>query len=285
MSMINPTNSLSKERETDIIGLAESISDEYCLNEQIDLSLILKKKGITISFNHYGDSFDGLLEFKEGNFHIYCNLKMVETETSPRAFFTISHELGHYFIDEHRNALISGVLPSHSSFCDHESNYLIEREADLFASHLLMPQSRFLKKAKKETKGLSGILKISDFFNVSVTSCAIRYVKSNFLQSAILLWRNEGLKWKWLSPSLHEIGLRKTIESVGAMPSDCSTKCLLELTDRVSKNNFLKNGTTAKSWFPFLNENDTRNNIWMEEAISLGKWGILTFLSEYRTIF
>ena len=43
-----------------------------------------------------------------GGWHIYCNLDCVGQKDSPRARFTLAHELGHYYIDEHRNALVAG---------------------------------------------------------------------------------------------------------------------------------------------------------------------------------
>src|SRR5207247_1657430 len=108
------------------------------------------------SFGRYGDAFDGLLEHRSGRFHVYANLDRVEREDSPRARFTLAHELGHYFIDEHRNALAAGLALSHPSFCDFESDLPVEKEADHFASNLLMPAKGFRKLAARAPLGLEG---------------------------------------------------------------------------------------------------------------------------------
>jgi len=130
---------ISKDRKEEIAELAETVADEHCPTGRVDPVLIAKAKGITLSFGRYEDAFDGLLEHCCGRFHIYCNLDRVERAGSPRARFTLSHELGHFYIDEHRNALKAGRAPSHPSFCDYESKNPVEQEADHFASCLLMP--------------------------------------------------------------------------------------------------------------------------------------------------
>jgi hypothetical protein len=53
--------------------------------------------------------------YLKGRFHIYCNLDRENLPSSPRARFTLSHELGHYFIDEHQNNLASGQVRPHPS--------------------------------------------------------------------------------------------------------------------------------------------------------------------------
>src|SRR5439155_25692637 len=133
-------NTLSNERCSEIAELAEIVSLEHCPKGRIDPESIARAVGLTISYGTYRDCFDGLLEHLSGRFHIYCNLDRIESPNSGRAHFTIAHELGHYFIDEHRNALAAGVVPSHPSFCEHESEFLVEKEADHFASNLLLPE-------------------------------------------------------------------------------------------------------------------------------------------------
>lgn len=57
--------------------------------------------------------------------------------------FTLAHELGHYFIDQHRRGLEEGKVRSHGSVVEFESELPIEQEADTFAASLLMPRERF----------------------------------------------------------------------------------------------------------------------------------------------
>lgn len=90
--------------KAEIENLAEFIADTYCPDEMVDPEIIAIKNGITYSYGHYEDAFDGMLEFVSGDFHIYVNLDTLKKQDHPRARFTFSHELGHYYIDDHRNS-------------------------------------------------------------------------------------------------------------------------------------------------------------------------------------
>jgi len=80
----------------------------------------------------------------------------------------MAHELGHYYIDEHRHALAAGRAAAHRSACGYESPILAEQEADHFAANLLMPLDRFVAKAKLTDRGLRGILSLATAFKTSL---------------------------------------------------------------------------------------------------------------------
>ena len=63
-----------------------------------------------------------------------------------RKRFAIAHELGHYFIDEHSIALAQNLSAGHCSQTGFVSEIAVEREADLFAASLLMPERRVQEK-------------------------------------------------------------------------------------------------------------------------------------------
>ena len=268
---------LSAAREQELAELAEAIADEYFPATRIDPLEIIQAKGMTTSFGHYGDTFDGLLEHQRGRFHIYANLDRVEQADSARARFTLGHELGHYFIDEHRNALAEGLAPSHPSICEYESDLPVEREADHFSSNLLMPTVRFRKVAERVPVGLEAILKIAKEFGTSVTSTALKYVKSDIVPCAVIKWNSDGYSWKWLSDETFRARYRKTIEFANKLPPDCSTSKAIA-GEQPPPSGFFSAGTTASAWFPFVNSRGDRNAILVEQAIPLGRFGVLTFL-------
>src|SRR3712207_1573152 len=123
---------ISPDRALDIAELAEEVADTHCPGSRVDPVKIIEANGITFSFGRYANAFDGLLEYQDGRFHIYSNLDRVEDRDGTRARFTLGHELGHFYINEHRNALKKGLAPSHPSFCEYTSTHLVEREADHF---------------------------------------------------------------------------------------------------------------------------------------------------------
>lgn len=268
---------LSAARKREIAELAEAVAQEYCPEGRSDPLRIAKAKEITLSFGNYGDAFDGMLEHMGGRFHIYCNLDRVGQRDSPRARFTLGHELGHFYIDEHRNALSAGRAPAHPSRCEFESKNPVEQEADLFSSCLLMPAARFLKQGKRASVGLPGILELARHFGTSVTSTAIRYATLGLKPCVVIKWGDGKYAWKWLSSEALEARLRKTFETTDAIPEGSATSKALagEVPPAAG---FFQTGSTAAAWFPHVSHGAFRNVILIEQAIQLGRFGVLTFL-------
>ena len=267
----------STDINAEIVSLAEAAADEHCPTTPIDPAVIAAAKHITLSFGPYGDAFDGMLEFLDGRFHIYCNLDSLIAPDSPRARFTIAHELGHYFIDSHRIALTTGRAQPHGSSCQYESPLLPEQQADLFAANLLMPARRFVAKAKAHPPGLPAILKLADSFATSVTAAALRYVDADLRPCAAIKWDSRGYAWKLLSTSAFRSFFRTTFQSPDALPPDCPTRRALT-RQTPPDTGFFQAGTTASAWFPRIEAGQFRDAIFIEQAIPLGRFGTLTFL-------
>jgi Zn-dependent peptidase ImmA (M78 family) len=267
----------NSERSSAIAELAEEVAREHSLRGAVLPVDIAKGAGLTLSFGAYGSAFDGMLECRQARFHIYCNLDRVEHPESPRSRFTLGHELGHYFIDEHRLALLSGRAPAHPSRTEYESKNLVEQEADHFASRLLMPTERFLEAARKARLGLGGVLSLAEDFRTSVTSTAIRYAQLDLVPCAVVKWGNEGYAWKWLSTETFRARYRKTIESANQLPTDSASAMALR-GESVPPGGYFERGSTAAAWFPFVATGARENVLFIEQAIPLGRFGVLTFL-------
>ncbi len=262
---------LPEAREQELSELAESVLDYH--GKRIEPLAIAQAKGVTTSFNDYGTGFDGMLEARRGRFHIYCNLRGLEERDAPRARFTLAHELGHFFIDEHRQALLSGRVPAHKSICEYRSDRLVEAEADAFASSLLMPWSRFRPAAAKGKRGLYVVLELASIFRTSLTATALRYVRADLFPCVLVMWGADGYAWKSISRSAYVAGLRKTIESMDRLPRDSPTSRVLKGATGV-----LEAGTTKSAWFPFVSESSELNPIYREQAITLGRFGAITLV-------
>lgn len=273
----NAGNLVSEGRLDEVAELAEIVVDTHCPNDRADLELIARAKGITISYGRYADSFDGLLEHQAGRFHIYCNLDRVQTKHSPRARFTLAHELGHFFLDDHRNALAAGLVPSHPSQCDFQSRNPVEIEADHFAAALLMPTKQFARAARAKTRGLGAILSLAEQFGTSVTSTALRYVRLDVAPCAVVKWNPDGFAWKWCAPSMAEAGYRGTIRDPDKVPTDSPTGRALN-AEQPRGAPYFRCGTVASAWFPTAWLGSRRDVILFEEAIRLGSFGVLTIL-------
>jgi Zn-dependent peptidase ImmA (M78 family) len=267
---------LSANRSRDIACLAATVADDYFPDQRIDPLLILRDRGITYSFGDYSQAFDGVLECKDNRFHVYCNTTRCGYPPSPRARFTLAHELGHYYIDEHRRALLSGRADPHTSYCEFQSKWRVEREADLFATSLLMPPHRFERSLESAPHGIEGILHLKEEFGTSITSTAIRYVKHDVMPCAVIKWHSDEYGWRWVSESMCKRGLVQTRDKVNDLSRDLATTMALQDVDPPEKGYHEKGGTAAY-WFPDRRP-DANDPILREQAVSLGRFGALTFL-------
>jgi len=272
-----PRRFVPVERRAEIADLAEAVAEEHSPALPVAPERIAAAKGITLSFGRYGQAFDGMLEHRGGRFHIYGNLDRVGERASPRARFTLAHELGHYYLDEHRNALAAGRVPAHGSQCDHESPILAEQEADLFAACLLMPAGRFAPKAKAVAPGLAGVRKLTDAFGTSRTATAIRYAECDAAPCAVIKWDRAGVAWKCLSSGAMQLRLGRTVETPAQLAPGSPTARALA-GEAPPEEGFFQAGTVAAAWFRRVRPGDFRDVVLLEQAAPLGRWGVLTLL-------
>lgn len=126
----------------------------------------------------FGDVFDGCLEYVGPRFLLAYNTKYDRWnhtgEHHPKVRFTIGHELGHYYLDEHRQYLLNGGK-SHPCFTEFQSEPYVEQQADCFAAGLLMPSFLLGPRVNQEAEPTFEIIKsTAKEFEVSITSLMVR---------------------------------------------------------------------------------------------------------------
>lgn len=270
---------LSRSRRDEIVGLAELVAEG---DVPVDVDGLLRSQAdVSVAYGSFGDAYDGLIEPHGGRFWVYCNLDRTEHPDSPRSRFTLAHEAGHYFIDEHRNALLNGWSSPHPSFTDYTSNELVEREADLFASHLLMPtgpfRSRLKKVDRKAGRGAPAILALAEAFGTSVTSTAIRYIGLTETFCAVVKWTPDGFGWRWVSDDAWTGRYRQTTKDIAALPPDAATSLVVR-GERAAAG-YVQRGAVASMWFDLVRAGGDRDALLIEQAVPLGRHGVLTVLT------
>ena len=271
-------SALSATRARFIADLAEDVWQTYSRERQVHLDGIAEALDIGISYDDFGDAFDGLIEHRTGRFHIFCNIRdelPILQATSPRIRFTLGHEFGHYFIDEHRNALASGK-PPHPSFTEAPSDNPAEQEANHFASHLLMPTSEFKVVLAQASPGVDGIRDIASSFGVSVQSAAIRYVGGCGKPCAIIMTRENASPWWDVSKPMETMGYR-FVRSSRRTPTDSATGLALRDSRRGTHSQHATN-TLAAEWFCGVSSGSPNDRFLRETAVRLGSYGVLTLL-------
>ncbi|PRY13769.1 uncharacterized protein DUF955 [Pontibacter ummariensis] len=270
---------LRNNRELEIAELAESVADHFSSDQVIDLEAIAGANSISYDYGPYESYFDGMLQCLGDKFHIFLNLDKLGKRNSPRARFTMAHELGHYYIDEHRNALLSGRVRPHTSMVEIYNNInLAEREADCFASNLLMPKNRFLSTYKAGKKvGLAAVLHLANAFQVSVVSSAVNFVKSDVNVCALVKWSAKGYEWSLQSKSFTNL-FSKNLHITYSPGRETATYKALHQEDIYSLD-FYKSVTTMSMWSKSIAKTGKDNIFLNEEAIKLGAYGGITLLT------
>jgi Zn-dependent peptidase ImmA (M78 family) len=261
------------ERRAELEDLASFVADSYFPDEKIDPFSIAENNGITYSFGDYADSFDGLLEWQQGRFHIYGNANRIRDKAYARARFTFGHELGHFYIDDHRQAMEQGAA-SVACLTDFQSENAAERDADFFASHLLMPTERFISAARGVGAGSAALKKLADMFGTSFSSTVIRYAQSNVSPVIAMLWTASTRRWCWSSSQFSELTNNWAFKDPSRLPRDSATVGLLD----EPMSNPVARGTTLSTWFPRIRQGGRDDRIMMEDALSLGGFGVITVL-------
>jgi Zn-dependent peptidase ImmA (M78 family) len=189
---------IKNSSQSAIKHLAESIALEFS-NVITPLDLIVAEEELDLFYDSYGDSFDGMTIYDDSKFFIHINTFRGNRPNTSKSRFTIAHELGHYFIDNHRLGLKQGLLSPHPSKNNENTHFKIEREADYFASCLLMPEPRFKIHIQRKKFEFSVIKSLSEYFQTSITATAIRFADIGNHPIMIVFGENGKVKWKWNS--------------------------------------------------------------------------------------
>lgn len=271
---------LSADRVEFLDDLACDVWGEFCGDRPTSVHAIASELRLGPSYDDFGTDFDGILEHRSGRFHIYCNTADNKYPTHPRVRFTLAHELGHYFIDEHRNALQAGQ-PPRPSFPDRPGDDPVEHEANAFAAALLMPKREFREALKSVPAGLPGILELGSTFGVSKQSAALRYANASGRECAVVMFRNGSPPWWEVSPLLERSGLNRIKVLKDSIPADSATGiALADLPNQASE--LHTTHTLASMWFGGVFSGSSRDMFMRESAVRLGSFGVLTLLEPHQ---
>lgn len=146
-------------------SLLELASSSGISLEPLDLNALVAKLGIALRLAPMEDQKSGYIKKEEGRWVIGVN----SLHHPNRQRFTIAHELGHYFL--HNDQIGDGLEDSILFRADGYGASGIERDANIFASELLMPEEYF--RAVVATCG-GDIKKISEVLKVSALAVSVR---------------------------------------------------------------------------------------------------------------
>lgn len=186
-----------------IESLAQATLDEVGVaTTPIDLKTICRFYDIEVRAKPVTSTgVSGMLVRSGNNFGIIC-AQHIDSIGFRR--FCIAHEIGHYKIPGHPEAVFDsrGIHESHAGFI---SDQQFEREADYFAANLLMPRKLLLPEIEVAQNGLAIIKSLADKFQTSLTSMAIRYIELTDDIAAVVVSSRNKIEWCSMSSAFREI--------------------------------------------------------------------------------
>ena len=188
--------------------------------------------------------------------------------------FSIGHELGHYLLEGHTEALWPTGRPMHQSQAGYRSDDRYEREADHFSARLLMPNPLFAQAMRSAGEGLEAIISLALLCETSLLATANRYVEETDLPMAMVVSSGQRIEYAFLSNELKEfrdITWPKKGAAVPAVPTAAFNR-----TDTNVRNAQREtHESDLPDWF-----GGRRSAPLTEEIVGLGSYGrTLTILS------
>lgn len=178
----------------------------------VDPFLVLRRESglIYAEGADLGDVFDGRLNYIGPRFLLCYNTKYnawpKRGPHHPKVRFTIAHELGHFYLENHRRYLVQRRQP-HGSLCEFESHNRVEREADCFASGLLMPKRLLGPRVNCELDATVEAIKLAATdFDVSLTGMMVRWTQVSHFPCATLCIRGGLIQWGFVSEAFRGAG-------------------------------------------------------------------------------
>jgi len=187
--------------------------------------------------------------------------------------FSISHEIGHYYLPGHPEViLVDGIHQSRAGFI---SNDKYEMEADYFAANLLMPTCLFETALDKAGIGLDAIERLADQCNTSLTATAIRYAQHAPEAVAIIISTDTQIDYCFMSDTLKEFKGLDWLRKDTPVSSYTITHNFNKKVSNISEGVRKDGDTNLQYWFG--GDHDIEM---LEEVIGLGSYGkTLTVIS------
>lgn len=226
--------------------------DPFALAHKAEIDVIPKpdtEEGVSGMLLRHGNSF-GI---------IYAT--HIKSEGFQR--FSVAHELGHYFLDGHSDHVLGedGIHQSHAGYA---SGDRFEREADCFASNLLMPSHLFRPLLRTCPDSIEGIIGLASMCKTSLTATAIRFAELSDVPVAVVVSSGGRVIYCCASEGMRQFRGWQGLGKGDPLPLSVS----LDLHRRGTTSGLVSGHSVFPDWF------GGKSNIGLrEESMHLGAYG------------
>ena len=189
--------------------------------------------------------------------------------------FSVGHELGHYFLPGHPQAVFD-AQGRHISHAGYASIDQYELEADRFAASFLMPRHLFFLELQRAGEGLAAVERLASLCKTSLHATAIRYTQCTRDAMAIIVSQGDVIDHCFMSPALREVKGIDWLKKRAALPRDTATFAFNLEPQNILEAQRVEDASHLKTWF-----GGNRDIAIREDVIGLGRYRkTLTVLHE-----
>ena len=181
--------------------------------------------------------------------------------------FTVAHELGHYFLPGHPEHLFpegDGVHESRSGFISQDGH---EKQADHFATSLLMPEDLFLAVLRQAGEGFPAGEGLASKCRTSITATALRFAQLAEDPLAIVMSSGNQVVWCFLSDALTSVKGLRWLGKGSVIPRGTATARFNQNKENALKCKRTEGWTRLHHWF-----DDAPQIEMKEDVVGLGSY-------------
>ena len=182
--------------------------------------------------------------------------------------FSVGHELGHFFLPGHMDAVIPGGSGMHESRAGFNSKDRYEAEADRFAAGFLMPRFLFFPASETAGVGLAAIEALATLCKTSLHATAIRYAQCTREPVAVIISVGSRIDHCFMSEALKQASGIDRLHKHEAVPRGTATRAFNQDESNVQKAAHVEESSNLQDWF-----GGKRSLSIGEDVLGLGRYG------------
>lgn len=183
--------------------------------------------------------------------------------------FTVAHELGHYFLPGHPDALFGAGETIHRSKSGFVSDDRIERHADQFAASLMMPERLFIEAMRAHgSPGFCAIEHLAVECQTSITATALNYARLAEDPVAVVMSRGSTIQWCAMSETIRDLPGLTWLKKGSPLQRSTATADFNRSTDNVAESRRRESTSLLSDWFDGAPDVEM-----MEDVVGLGRYG------------
>jgi hypothetical protein len=250
---------MNNTRKFTVPLLAESLIKGLQIAElPIDPKVIARGRGIEVVAKPMENSGCSGMLVRYGNEFAIAYATHLENEGFEN--FSVAHELGHYYLPGHMDAVI-GNEGTHVSRAGFTSTDRYEREADQFAAAFLMPRHLFFPQLIRAGSGLNAIIALAELCKTSLHSTAIRYTECTRDPVAIIISENNIIDHCFMSPAIKNLAGLDWVKRGQHVSNRTTTFSFNRRKENIVKASRMDGTSNLQHWFGGTWDVDVQENV------------------------